>query len=213
LLVAVAIFVGVCSFAGKAVADTFQDEGFHTETIATVPPYTLVGMAFAPDGRLFVWQKNGVIRVIKNGQMLSTPFIDLSDHVNTADDRGFWGFAFDPNFATNRTVYLSYTYDHPGHTQCCDARTSRLTKVQASAVNPDVASGPETVILGSVGTPPCSAYPEGSDCIGADSGSHTLGALHFASDGKLFVGVGDGGTAAGVDPLALRAQDLDSPNG
>ena len=48
-------------------ADTFGDPGFATEVVATVPPFTLVGLAFAPDGRLFVWQKNGVVRVIKNG--------------------------------------------------------------------------------------------------------------------------------------------------
>ena len=47
-------------------------------------------MAFAPDGRMFVWQKNGVVRVIKNGQPPPTPFIDLSAKVNTFDDRGFW---------------------------------------------------------------------------------------------------------------------------
>ena len=75
----------------RAAADTFSDPSFTTETIATVPPYTLVGLAFAPDGRLFVWQKNGVVRIIKNGVQLSTPFIDLSAKVNTFDDRGFWG--------------------------------------------------------------------------------------------------------------------------
>ena len=53
-------------------------------------------MAFAPDGRMFVWQKNGVVRIVKNGQLLPTPFIDLSAKVNTFDDRGIWGLAFDP---------------------------------------------------------------------------------------------------------------------
>ena len=64
-------------------------------------------MAFAPDGRLFVWQKNGIVRVIKNGQLLPTPFIDLSAKVNTYDDRGFWGLAFDPQFASNGYVYMT----------------------------------------------------------------------------------------------------------
>ncbi len=48
-------------------AETFTDPGFVSELVATLAPFTLVGMAFAPDGRLFVWQKNGVVRVIKNG--------------------------------------------------------------------------------------------------------------------------------------------------
>ncbi len=77
----------------------------------TFPPFTLVGMQFAPDGRLFVWQKDGVVRVIKNGQMLPTPFIDLSAKSTSSDDRGFWGLAFDPKFASNGHVYLSYTFE------------------------------------------------------------------------------------------------------
>ena len=104
-------------------ADTFDDPGFATEVVATVPPYTLVGLAFAPDGRLFVWQKNGVIRIIKNGVMLSTPFADLSSHVNTFDDRGMWGLAFDPNFSSNGYVYVTYTYEGHGRPQRPGAKT------------------------------------------------------------------------------------------
>ena len=193
LVAVIGVIAGLLSFQGAAAADTFSDSGFATERIATVPPYTLVGMAFAPDGRLFVWQKNGVVRVIKNGQLLPTPFIDLSAKVNTFDDRGFWGLAFDPQFASNGRVYMSYTFESGGDPNSSAPRTARLTRVTADPANPDVAlPGSEVTILGSVGTPPCSAYPASADCIGADGGSHTLGSLHFASDGTLFVGVGDG---------------------
>ena len=211
-LVALAIAcVGLLSFQESADADTFSDTGFATETVASFPPYSLVGMAWAPDGRLFIWEKNGVVRVIKNGQLLPTPFIDLSAKVNTFDDRGFWGLAFDPNFAQNGYVYLSYTYENAGDPNSNGARTSRLTRVTASG---DMAvPGSEVTILGSLGTPPCSQYGPNADCIAADSGSHTLGQLHFAADGTLFVGVGDGADAAFADSLSLRAQDLNSPNG
>ena len=198
----------------SAAADTFTASGFATETIATFPPFTLVGSAFAPDGRMFVWQKNGVVRVIKNGQVQPTPFIDLSAKVNTFDDRGFWGLAFDPQFETNGYVYMSYTFENAGNPNSTAGRTSRLTRVTASSANPDVAlPATETVILGSIGTPPCLGLPPNSDCIAADSGTHTLGALHFAPDGTLFVGIGDGADGAFADPSSLRAQDLDSPNG
>src|SRR5262245_14149678 len=60
----------------EASADVFARPGFSTEVVATVSPFTLVGLDFAPDGRLFVWQKNGVIRIIKNGVLLPTPFLD-----------------------------------------------------------------------------------------------------------------------------------------
>jgi glucose/arabinose dehydrogenase/fibronectin type 3 domain-containing protein len=214
LIVAVCAIAGFLSFGHPAAADTFSGSGFATERIATVPPFTLVGMAFAPDGRLFVWQKNGVVRVIKNGQLLPTPFIDLSAKVNTFDDRGFWGLAFDPQFESTGRVYMSYTFENAGDPNNGGARTSRLTRVTADPANPDTAlPGSETVILGSVGTPPCSAQPASADCISADGGSHTLGSLHFADDGTLFVGVGDGAEAGPDDPNPLRAQDLTSPNG
>ncbi len=195
----------------QAAADSFTDSGFATERVATVPPYTLVGMAFAPDGRMFVWEKNGVVRVVKNGQLLPTPFIDLSAKVNTFDDRGFWGLAFDPQFASNGRIYMTYTFENAGDPNSSAPRTARLTRVTADPANPDTAlPGSEVVILGSVGNPPCTALPASADCIASDSGSHTLGALHFAADGTLFVGVGDGGDG---DANSLRAQNLDSPNG
>ncbi|MGZ5316080.1 MAG: PQQ-dependent sugar dehydrogenase, partial [Solirubrobacterales bacterium] len=211
LVAVVGVIASIVPFQDRAAADTFSDSGFATERVATFPPYTLVGTAFAPDGRLFVWQKDGVVRVIKNGQLLPTPFIDLSAKVNTYDDRGFWGLAFDPQFASNGRVYMSYTFENAGNPNAGAARTSRLTRVTADPANPDTAlSGSEVVILGSVGTPPCSAQPASADCIGSDGGSHTLGSLHFASDGTLFVGIGDGSDG---DSNSLRAQDLNSPNG
>ena len=57
-------------------------------------------MAFAPDGRLFVCEQGGKLRVIKNGSLLATPFVTLP--VNSLGERGLLGVAFDPNFAVNR---------------------------------------------------------------------------------------------------------------
>ncbi len=204
------VVVGIMT-APASGADTFTDPTFSTEVVATVPPFTLVGLAFAPDGRMFVWEKNGVVRVVKNGTMLPTPFIDLSAKVNTFDDRGFWGFAFDPDFASNGLVYMTYTYENTGNPNDQGPKTSRLVRVQADPAHPDVAlAGSETVIMGSIGTPPCSAQPVGADCIPADAGSHTLGSVVFAPDGTMLVGVGDGSDG---DALSLRAQDLNSING
>ena len=69
---------------------------------------------WTPDGRyMLVAQKSGIVRVVDNGTLRSTPLIDLSNEVNTAGDRGLLGIAIDPNFATNPYVYLLYTYDPP----------------------------------------------------------------------------------------------------
>jgi glucose/arabinose dehydrogenase/fibronectin type 3 domain-containing protein len=216
-----AIFMAVVIVAGllvvppaPAAADDFTDPSFTTETVATFSPFSLVGLAFAPDGRMFVWQKNGVIRIVKNGAVLPTPFLDISAKVNTYDDRGMWGLAFDPNFSANGHIYLTYVFENTGNTNSTGAKTARLTRVTASPTNPDVAqTGSEIVILGSVGTPPCSAHPAGTDCIPADGGTHTLGSIVFAPDGTMFLGNGDGSGGGTNDVLALRAQDLNSYNG
>ena len=64
-------------------------------------------MALAPDGRIFVCQQGGQLRVIDNGVLLSAPFVSLS--VNSAGERGLLGVAFDPNFVSNGYVYVYYT--------------------------------------------------------------------------------------------------------
>ncbi|GAA4256769.1 hypothetical protein GCM10022255_070920 [Dactylosporangium darangshiense] len=201
----------VVSQPAPATADTFSSPGFTTEVIATVDKYTLVGEAFAPDGRLFVWTKPGVVRVFKNGQLLPTPFLDLTGKVNTYDDRGLWGMTFDPDFVNNGYIYLTYVYENTSNPNDPGAKTSRLVRVTANPANPDVAlPGSETVILGSVGTAPCNP---GADCIPADGSSHTIGALQFGPDGKLFVGNGDADDATKADVNALGAQDLTSYRG
>src|SRR5687768_13130406 len=162
-------------------AQTFSDSNFLPEPGATLPPRTLVGWPWPPDGRLFVWQRDGVVRVIRGGVLRPEPFLDLRGRVNTYDDRGFWGLAFHPDFASNGYVFVSYVYENASDPNHSGPKTSRLTRVTADPANPDRAlPGSEVVILGSIGEPPCSAYPAGADCIPADSGSHVLGTLRFA---------------------------------
>lgn len=215
LMLSFAVACLMLSLAHSTVrAQTFADSGFTAETVVTLPPYKPVGLTFAPDGRMFIWQENGLVKIFKNGALLTTPFVDIRAHVNSFSDRGLLGLALDPNFASNGYVYLLYTYEEGVNTFDPSPKTSRLTRVKADPANPDVAlAGSETVILGSIGVPPCSNYPAGADCIPSDSDSHSIGTLRFAPDGKLFVGIGDGAHYASADPLALRAQDLNRYSG
>ncbi len=212
-----ALLLTLCVFvlSGPAArAQTFADSGFVAETLTTLPPYKPVGLAFAPDGRIFIWQEHGIVRIFKNGALLPTPFINLGDRVNTLGDRGLLGLALDPNFSSNGYVYLLYTYEEGHNPSSPEPKTARLTRVTANPTNTDVAlSGSEVIILGSIGNGPCSDYPVGADCIPSDGDSHTIGTLRFAPDGKLFVGIGDGASYTFADSLALRAQDLNSYSG
>jgi glucose/arabinose dehydrogenase len=202
--------------------------GFSTEPVVTgLPSPTTI--AWAPDGRMFIAQKDGQVRVFQNGVLLPTPFIDLSAEVNDYWDRGLLGIAIHPDFPDTPYVYLLYTYDPPGVTaNGSGARVARLLRVSADPNNTNLAlSGSEEVLLGAnstfenIGAPGSSGGPPScnlngtpvQDCLAADSPSHTIGTVMFGNDGSLFVGNGDGSHFNYTDPRALRAQSLDSLGG
>ncbi|MBC7785177.1 MAG: PQQ-dependent sugar dehydrogenase, partial [Burkholderiales bacterium] len=127
-----------------------------------------VQMDFAPDGRLFVTQQDGKLRVIKNGSLLATPFVTVPSH-NTGES-GLIGITFDPNFASNKYLYIYYT--RPDGAGGYKNRVSRFT------ANGDVAvAGSEKVLLEGDGLGP--------------STWHNSGALKFGLDGKLYIASGD----------------------
>ena len=133
-------------------------------------------MAFAPDGRIFVAQQSGALRVIKNNTLLTTPFISLS--VNSTGERGLIGIAIDPNFSTNNYIYLYYTVP----TAPIHNRISRFT------ANGDVAQpNSEVVVL------------ELDPLSGATN--HNGGAMHFGLDGKLYVAIGENANSANAPIL------------
>jgi glucose/arabinose dehydrogenase/chitodextrinase len=188
---------------------TFTDTGFANEKVIsgfTAP----TGFAFAPDGRIFVWEKAGRVRIVKNGVILATPFINISGHVNNSGDRGLLGLALDPNFATNGYVYLAYVFENGGNTTSTAARTERVTRVQADPNNKDRALPGETVILGSKSSLPCKS---GEDCLQDDVNAHTIDHLAFGPDGKLYLSAGDGGDWRSATTGSLRAQNQNSLNG
>ncbi len=210
LCVAVMLFV----FMGQLMAQTFTDNGFSSEVLVSVRKFQTVGFTFAPDGRVFVWEKPGIVKIVKNGETLPTPFIDISTRVNQVGDRGLIGLALDPNFSSNGFVYLLYVFEPNGNPADTAPKTARLTRVQANPANLDVAlPGSEVVLMGKIGTGPCSSFPVGSDCMGSDSAAHTVGTVKFGIDGKIYVGMGDGASFDFADQLAFRSQDLNAYNG
>jgi hypothetical protein len=64
-------------------------------------------MEITPDGRIFVCEQGGRLRVVKNGALLSTPFLILN--VDSSGERGLLGIAFDPLFEINKFIYVYYT--------------------------------------------------------------------------------------------------------
>jgi glucose/arabinose dehydrogenase len=133
-------------------------------------------MALAPDGRIFITQQGGQLRVVKDGALLAQPFLTVT--VNASGERGLLGVAFDPGFASNHFVYIYYTATAP-------AIHNRLSRFTA---NGDVAiAGSETVLL------------ELDNLSSATN--HNGGAIHFGPDGKLYIAVGDNANGANAQTL------------
>ncbi|HEY2187063.1 MAG TPA: PQQ-dependent sugar dehydrogenase [Caldimonas sp.] len=122
--------------------------------------------AQAPDGRLFVAEQEGVLRVVKNGALLATPFVSIA--VDSSGERGLIGVALSPNFATNGFVYVYSTRSAGG----AHNRISRFT-----AAGDVAAAGSELTLVD---------LPNLSTAT-----NHNGGGMHFGNDGKLYVGVGE----------------------
>jgi glucose/arabinose dehydrogenase len=147
-----------------------------TEALVATGISSPTAMSFAPDGRLFVCQQGGQLRVIKNGSLLATPFLTVS--VDSGGERGLLGVAFDPNFAVNHYVYIYYTV----------LSTPRHNRISRFTANGDVAVlGSETIIL------------ELNDLSTATN--HNGGAIHFGPDGKLYAAAGDNANGSNSQTL------------
>jgi glucose/arabinose dehydrogenase len=161
------------AFTSFCIAQTYP-AGFSQVLVANTISSPTV-MAFAPDGRLFVAQQSGALRVIKNGALLVKPFITLS--VSSSGERGLLGIAFDPSFSTNNFIYLYYTVSGAANN-----RISRFTASGDTAI-----PGSEVVVLN---LDPLSTAT-----------NHNGGTMQFGPDGKLYVGVGENANSANAQNL------------
>jgi glucose/arabinose dehydrogenase len=136
-------------------------------------------MEFAPDGRLFVAEEAGKVRIAKPGGTLAT-FLDISAKVDSNGERGLQALTFDPGFATNRYVYLHYTKKATSSTPAHN-RVVRVTANGDRAVR-----GSEKLIL-RLGN--------------QNATNHMGGAIDFGKDGKLYIATGDNDRGAVAQKL------------
>ncbi|MEW5989145.1 MAG: PQQ-dependent sugar dehydrogenase, partial [Chloroflexota bacterium] len=133
-----------------------------------------VYLTHAGDGRLFVVEKDGTIRIVQDGQVLPEPFLDIRDRVGSeASEQGLFSVAFHPAYDQNGWFFVNYTDN---------GEDTVVARYQVSPDDPNRASDAETVVL----------------TVEQPYWNHNGGQLQFGPDGYLYVGMGDGGS--GGDP-------------
>ena len=130
-------------------------------------------------GRLFVVEQGGLIRLIKNGSVQPTPFLNITARVSCCGERGLLSVAFPPLYTSKRHFYVNYT-DTSGNTQ--------VSRFHLTA-DDDVADANSEQPIISIAQP---------------YSNHNGGQIAFGPDGYLYIGMGDGGS--GNDP-ENRAQN------
>jgi glucose/arabinose dehydrogenase len=150
------------------------------QQVASGLSFPLYLTAPAGDRRLFVVEKGGMIRVVKDGAVLASPFLDISAQVSGGGEQGLLGLAFDPQYAASGRFVVHYT-DLAGDTRVAGFRVSS---------DPDVADPASEVLI-----------------LAADQpfANHNGGQALFGPDGYLYITLGDGGSA---DDPAGRGQSL-----
>jgi glucose/arabinose dehydrogenase/PKD repeat protein len=202
VLVGILATSALAASTGTAAAATYP-AGFSEQTVFTGLTNP-TAVRFAPDGRVFVAEKSGLIKVFDGlGDTSPTVFADLRTQVHNFWDRGLLGMALDPSFATRPYVYVLYAHDAlmggtaprwgtpgatsdgcpspPGATADGCVVSGRLSRLTASG---NAAVGAEQVLIENW----CQQYP-----------SHSVGSLAFGADGALYVSGGDGASFNFVD--------------
>ncbi|HEX8354793.1 MAG TPA: PQQ-dependent sugar dehydrogenase, partial [Pyrinomonadaceae bacterium] len=146
-----------------------------------------VGVTHAGDGsdRLFVVEQGGRIRLVRNGVLQPTPFLNISTRISAGGERGLLGLAFPHDYARKGHFYVNYT-NPAGHTV--------ISRFRRSAADPDAADPASEQVVLTIEQP----FP-----------NHNGGQLAFSRrDRMLYVGMGDGGSGGDPGNRAQNPADL-----
>lgn len=174
-----------------------------------------VGATWDGNGRMYVWEKRGMVWIVENGVRLTNPLIDISAEVGNWRDHGCLGFALDPNFLSNGRIYLMYGVDrhhllyfgtsdyYTGVNEYYSASIMRITRYTATGPSYNTVNHNTRLVL--VGETRQTGVPMTHE-------SHSTGSLVFGEDGTLLASVGDGASYnvvdTGSDPGTYYVQAL-----
>ncbi|MEQ9409730.1 MAG: PQQ-dependent sugar dehydrogenase [Fuerstiella sp.] len=190
------IEIGVGETVVPPTSDVLPNgEGFSPEVIASG---FVQGISFAEaaDGTIFVAEKEGRVKVVQNGQIVGT-LIDMTDEVDSIQDRGLLGIAVDPQFDQNGFIYLQYVADlTPGDDSLSTPATGQLIRVTAvpDADNGFVAAEGSRVVI-----------QDGHQMTAA---THAIGDVDFDAEGNLLFTWGDGGADERLNNFWVFVSDV-----
>src|SRR5215211_4235544 len=179
-------FFAVLALLVAALADagSAADGDLELVPIGTFSAPIYVGAPPGDGERLFVVEQEGRIRLVRNGTVFATAFLDLTTLVLSGGERGLFSIAFAPDYSASGRFYVYYTAREP---------EGVLTIAEyVRSPNPDIADPSGRIVL----SIPHPTY-----------GNHNGGQLQFGPDGYLYIASGDGG--GGGDP-DRNAQNLNS---
>ena len=199
------------------------DIAIHLQPVATglaAPAYAI--SAPGATNRLYVVEQNGLLRVIENGLLLSTPALDMRALVapplvltNANDERGFLGLAFHPGFATLGSPGFGTLYTYSSQLIAAGTSPTYVAPNNATMGYQNVVS--EWKMSTSV---PGTVDPNSQRQIisfGKNANNHNGGTVAFGPDGYLYLGTGDGGNARDVGASHIEpggnGQNLSTPLG
>ncbi|HYV90793.1 MAG TPA: PKD domain-containing protein [Chitinophagales bacterium] len=163
----------------------------------------VMGIKFDTTGRMWEWEKRGVVKIFENGAFLPTPFIDISEEVGNFGDLGLLAFAIDPGFYNNGYFYLYYTVDRyyllhygtsdydPLSNDYHNATINRLTRYTADAATnfTTVIPGSRVILIG----------PDKKSGVPVLHQAHQGSSLVFGTDKSLLITTGDGASPSEAD--------------
>ncbi len=192
----VSVLVGAIAAGGmRAMADPIPKGSLRIELVEVASGLTApISVKHAGDGsgRLFIVEQSGQIKIVENGVLLATPFLDISDRIVEQnaffDERGLLGVAFHPEYESNGRFFVRYSAPREGEPDepCADpanfiagCHTEILAEYHVTA-DPNVADHDSEIILFAVDEPQF---------------NHNSGEVDFGPDGFLYWTLGDGGGA------------------
>jgi len=182
LLACLAVVVLAATAAGVAFAGSDRSEALGIVRVASgLKSPVFVTAPRTEPGRLYIVEQDGVVRVLVGGRLRTQPFLDIRSPVTSGGEQGLLGLAFDPAYAKNHRFYVNYTGKN-GDTYVVAFRSNGTRAILSTARQ-----------LLHVAQP---------------YANHNGGMVAFGPDGKLYVGMGDGGAGGDPENRAQNPSDL-----